>query len=113
MNETRVGPFLFKLQGSLTLGLPSFTTRPLLVDESGEPVRVAVEGAHSFLVVDHRSHPERPGARVEFWTSGEAGEGSLRGLFVFSDPLADNGGLSEGWTLAQIADLLSAVPVGV
>ncbi len=113
MIETMVGPFRFRLQSSLTLAPPAFTAWPLLLDASGQPVGATMEGPDSFLVVDHRSNSGRRAAHIEFWTTGETGEGSLRGMFVLSDPVIDVCRPCKGWTLTQIADLLSAVPAGM
>ncbi|MBI5948270.1 MAG: hypothetical protein HY875_09040 [Chloroflexi bacterium] len=113
MIETTVGPFHFRLQSSLTLAPPPFTAWPLLLDESGQSVGATMDGRDTFLIVDHRSNLERRAAHIEFWTTGEDGEGSLRGMFVLSDPVIDVCRPCDGWSLGEIADLLSSVPAGM
>lgn len=88
---TRLGPLAFRLAAVRTGTLQLEGACPVALLEDGATLARWIDDEETYLVLDHRLHPEVP-SRIEVWEClGEQPEFELRGLLALCDAAAPGG----------------------
>lgn len=82
---TRIGPLAFRLAEVRNGVLDLDGAAPVSLLEDGAMLARWIDDEATYLVIDHRVHPDSP-ARIEVWECmGEQPEVDLRGLLALCD----------------------------